>query len=101
MMISQDKINEIRKQLKRGEPEGEIKEKLKLEGFTNEDIAAVFEPHHYDMRSWYLFFGIIVLLAGLYLFIKTSGILTLALAALLFVAYFYEIKRLESRKKIK
>jgi hypothetical protein len=100
-MITEEKIREIRKLLKRGEPEGELKEKLKKEGFTNEDIQSVFRPHHYDMRSWYLFFGITVSLAGFYLLLRTGGILILILGALLFVAYYYEIRRLEGLKKLK
>ena len=100
-MITEEKISEIKKLLKRGEPEGEIREKLKKEGFTNEDINAVFTPHHYDMRSWYLFFGILVSLAGLYLFLKTGGFLILIFGTLLFVAYYYEIKRLENLKRLK
>lgn len=100
-MITEEKIKEIKKLLKRGEPEGEIREKLKEEGFTNEDIQTVFKPHHYDMRSWYLFFGITVFLVGFYLFLKTGGLLILILGAVLFVAYYYEIKRLEDLKKLK
>ncbi len=99
-MITEEKIKEIKKLLRRGEPEGEIREKLKQEGFTIEDINTVFKPHHYDMRSWYLFFGIIISLAGLYLFLKSGGLLFLILGALLFVAYYYEIKRLEKLKKL-
>ena len=100
-MITVEKIKEIRKLLKRGEPEGEIRESLKQEGFTDEDINTVFSPHHYDMRSWYLFFGITISIAGFYLFLKTGGILILVLGALLFVAYYFEIKRLEDLKKRK
>ena len=98
-MITEEKIREIKKLLKGGEPEGEIREKLKNEGFTKENINAVFTPHHYDMRSWYLFFGTLISLAGLYLFLRRGGLLILILGALLFVAYYYEIKRLEKLKK--
>ena len=99
-MINEEKIREIKKLLRRGEPEGEIREKLKKDGFTNEEINTVFTPHHYDMRSWYLFFGILISLAGLFLFLKSGGLLILILGALLFVAYYYEIKRLEKLKKL-
>jgi hypothetical protein len=100
-MITEEKIREVKKLLRRGEPEGEIREKLKQEGFTKEDLNTIFTPHHYDMRSWYLFFGILVSLAGLYLLLKTGGFLILILGALLFVAYYYEIKRLENMKRPK
>lgn len=100
-MITEEKIKEIKKLLRRGEPEGEIREQLKKEGFTNEEINTIFRPHHYDMRSWYLFFGISVSLTGFYLLLKTGGLLILILGALLFVAYYFEIKRLENLKKLK
>ena len=99
-MITEEKLFEIKKQLKRGEPEGEIKEKLNREGYSSEEINAVFRPHHYDMRSWYLFFGILVSLTGFYLFLKTGGLLILILGAFLFVAYYYEIKRLKRIKNL-
>lgn len=93
------KIGEIKKQLNRGIPEGEIKEGLKKEGYSEEEIEAAFKPHHYDMRSWYLYFGIMFSLLGVYIYFKTDGLLILILGLLLFVAYYYEIKRLERLKK--
>ena len=87
--------------LRQGVPDGEIKEMLKDEGYSKEEIDTVFKPHHYDMRLWYLFFGIIVCLIGLYLLLTKGTILILLLGTLLFVAYFYEIKRLNDLKKLK
>jgi hypothetical protein len=98
-MISEQQIKFYRQQLRQGLPDGELKERLKQEGFTTEDIDAVFEPHHYDMRAWYLTFGIIITLLGLYLFLQTGGILIMGLGILLFVAYSFEIRRLERLKK--
>jgi hypothetical protein len=97
--MTEEKIRKIRKMLRRGIPEGEIKEVLKEEGYSKEDIDKVFQPHQYDMRSWYLFFGIAISLAGFYLFLKNGNILILILGLFLFVAYFAEIKRLGSLKK--
>lgn len=94
-MIPEQKVKEIRKLLKKGEPEGEIKEKLLQEGYSTKDIEQAFMPHQYDMRSWYLFFAIIISLAGLAIFIKTKGLLILILGGLLFLAYFQEINRLK------
>ena len=94
-MIPEQKIHEIRKQLRKGEPEGEIKEKLHSEGYSREEIDKVFLPHRYDMRSWYLFFAIVIGIAGLIILAKTGGLLILILSGLLFLAYFNEIQRLK------
>ena len=87
--------------LRRGEPEGEIREALEREGYSKEDIDAAFKPHHYDMRSWYLFFAVTVSLIGLYLFVMNRGLLLLICGILLFIAYFYESKRLKDLEKFK
>jgi hypothetical protein len=99
--MTEEKIKEIRKMLRHGVPEGEIRETLKNEGYPKNEIDTIFKPHHYDMRSWYLFFGIVVCLAGLYLFLTNGTLLIFMLGILLFVAYFYEIKRLNDLKKLK
>lgn len=80
-------------------PEGEIKEALKNEGYSHEDIDLAFAPHHYDMRSWYLFFGIALLLTGIYFFFVQRSLFFLVLSALLFASYFAEIRRLQNRRK--
>ena len=94
-MITDEKIKEVKRLLRKGMPEGELREMLLKEGFTNDDLKKVFKPHHYDMRSWYLFFGTTISLVGLYLFLQTGGLLILILGVLLFVAYYFEIKRLK------
>jgi hypothetical protein len=99
--MTEEKIKEIKKMLRYGVPEGEIRETLKNEGYLKNEIDTIFKPHHYDMRSWYLFFGIVVCLAGLYLFLTNGTLLIFMLGILLFVAYFYEIKRLNDLKKLK
>jgi hypothetical protein len=99
--MTEEKTREIKKQLREGVPEGEIKESLKKEGYSKEDIEALFKPHPYDMRWWYLFFGVAICLIGFYLYLKTGGLLILILGSLLFVAYYYEIKRLERLKNLK
>lgn len=97
-MITDDKIVEIRKKVHGGTPEGEIKEELMREGYSNEDIAKAFAPHHYDMRSWYLFFGIILLLSGIWLVFNKGSILGVILSGLLFWQYAREGNRLKKRK---
>ena len=99
--MTEEKIREIKKMLRQGVPDGEIRETLTEEGYTKDEIDTVFKPHHYDMRSWYLFFGIIVCLAGLYFLFTKRSLLILSLGILLFVAYLYEIKRLNDLNKFK
>ena len=41
-MITEEKIKQIRKQLSKGEPEGEIKNQLRNEGYTEDEIGALF-----------------------------------------------------------
>jgi hypothetical protein len=98
-MITEEKIKELQKLLRSGVPGGEVKEELIKQGYTNEDIDKVFVPHHYDMRSWYLFFAIILLLAGICLIITRENVLALILSALLFFVYYREIERLKKTKK--
>jgi len=100
-MISEEQIQFYRKKLKQGLPDGELREQLKRDGFSKEDIEIVFKPHHYDMRAWYLVFGVLISLFGLYNYLQTGGLLILILGCLLFVACYYEIKRLERLKNMK
>ncbi len=93
-MIPAEKIRDLHRLLKKGEPEGEIREKLKREGYSAEEIEQVFKPHQYDMRSWYLSFAIIITLTGLFVLVNGGGILILILGGLLFIAYANELKRL-------
>lgn len=86
-MMTDEKKKEIRKLLKKGIPEGELKEQLKNEGFSSEDLNAAFTPTPYDMRSWYLISGIIIFFIGVYLFINNGGFLVMVLSTGLFVQY--------------
>lgn len=99
--MTEEKIKEIKKMLRQGVPAGEIRETLTEEGYTKDEIDTVFKPRHYDMRSWYLFFGVTVCLAGLYLLFTKRSLLILSFGILLFVACFYEIKRLNDLNKFK
>jgi len=96
-MVSEEKIKKVKKQLKMGIPEGEIRESLKHEGYSIEDIKKIFQPHKYDMRSWYFVFAIILLSIGLFTFFKDGNLLILILSALLFLAYYKEIERLKKQ----
>ena len=93
-MISEEKIRILRHLLKNGEPEGEIREKLKQEGYTDEEIQQVFPPHKYDMRNWYLVFAVLITMAGIYELVSGESFIILVLGGLLFLAYSNELKRL-------
>jgi hypothetical protein len=93
-MIPEEKIRILRYMLKNGEPEGEIREKLKQEGYTDEEIQQVFPPHKYDMRNWYLVFAVLISLLGFYILVSTGSFIILLLGGLLFLAYSNELKRL-------
>ena len=41
-MITEERIKQIRRQLSKGEPEGEIKNLLRKEGYTEEEIKSLF-----------------------------------------------------------
>ena len=94
-MITNEKIQDIRKKLKRWEPEREIKEQLRREGYSREEIDTAFIPDKYDMRSWYLTFGVVISLVGLFVLVRNGNLPILILSGLLLGAYFREIKRLK------
>lgn len=94
-MITEARIREAKKQLRKGFPEGEIKESLKREGYSQEDINLVFTPHKYDMRAWYLTSSIILFMFGFWFFLTNGGILVMVFLGLLFLAYLREQKRLK------
>lgn len=94
-MLTEEKIKETRKLLSKGVPEGELKEGLAREGYSKEDIAKIFAPQPYDMRSWYLFFGILFLLGGLWLFLRNGSFLMLVFSAGLFFQYYRETLRVK------
>ena len=96
-MITQEKINEIRSSLRKGAPEGELKEQLQQQGYSKEDIDKIFTPHHYDMRSWYLGSAVLFGVVGLYLLLKDKGLLFLVFSGLMFFQYFRETERLKKR----
>lgn len=88
-MITEEKIKAIRKAVSNGKPEGEIKQELLAEGYSNEDIAKAFAPADMDMRGWYLSFAVLFLLLGLYKMI----VLLLIFSALLFMVYANEQRK--------
>jgi hypothetical protein len=95
MDMTKEKITAIKKLLKNGEPEGEIKEQLKKEGFSDEEISKAFVPQQYDMRSWYFIFGLLISLLGLYFFLQSGTLIILICGVGLLVAFYAETKRLK------
>ena len=94
-MITEEKIREVHKKLKRGEPEGEIKEAMLREGYTTDDIARAFAPHKYDMRTWYLVFGCVFFLVGLWMISNRRSLFGFGTSAFLFIQYYRETERLK------
>lgn len=92
--MTEAKISEIKRKLKKGEPEGEIKQSLKQEGYSDSEIQKAFKAHQYDMRSWYLFFGIAIILFGVYDAIMNERLLFFVLGMLLIYSYNRERKRI-------
>lgn len=97
-MITEDKIKSLQKKIRSGFPEGEIREELKMSGYSDEDIAQVFKPHKYDMRSWYLIFGIFLCFVGIVSVFKKNQPYTLILSGFIFFQYYLEVKRLRKTK---
>ncbi len=98
-MITDDKIREVKKLLRSGIPEGELKKELLSQGYTNEEIAKIFVPHKYDMRSWYFTFGIIFFIAGIYTALKNGSFLLFIFAAAMFFQYYLTNKKERDKMK--
>ena len=94
-MLTEEKLKQIKKSLRAGVPEGEIKNELRNEGYTEEDLDKIFKPHSYDMRSWYLIFAILFFIVGMYRAVADKGFLFLLFSA--GMVYVYELEK----KKIK
>lgn len=96
-MITEEKIKKARRKLRSGEPEGEIRNELRKEGYSEEDIEKIFVPHNPDMRSWYLFFAIIFLLVGIYMIMAWGNILFLLFSVAMFYVYYLETNKLKNK----
>lgn len=97
-MVTEEKVRLVRKKLRSGVPEGEIRNELSREGFSEEEIKIIFKPVISDMRSWYLTFAVILLLAGLYLLIIKESFFVLIFSGFLFFEYYRERKKLTNEK---
>ncbi len=96
-MISEEKIKQVKKQLRAGVPEGEIKNSLLEEGYSEEDLENIFVAHKPDMQSWYLISAILFLIFGLYNIIVNSSLLFLIFSGTMFVVYYLELVRIKKQ----
>lgn len=85
--------------LRRGAPDGEVRERLKEEGYTPAEIAVIFKPKPYDMRSYYLFFAVAFVLVGLYMIFEYRSKVVLILSGIMFLAYSREVARIKKEKE--
>lgn len=99
-MITEEKINEVKKQLKKGIPGGEIRESMIREGYSTEDIDKCFVVKKADMRSWFLLFAIVFFIAGLWVWNERKGFLfrglhwkLLLMSAGLFIGHFWPAQK--------
>ncbi len=89
-MLTQEKIAAVKKQLRSGIPEGEIKNELLKEGVTEEEMKVLFAPHTYDMRSWYLLSAVVLIVIGLWAYATNYGPLPLIGGVVLLSLYYNE-----------
>jgi hypothetical protein len=94
--MTDEEKHKIRRQIKNGFPEGEIRMQLKNEGLSAAEIKEILTTPKADMRSWYLVSAILVLLLAMYVFSKTGmiSLLFFGLSGLLFYEY-YKAQRKE------
>ncbi len=96
ILITPEKMNEVKRKVKNGYPIGELKNELLAAGYTKEEIAKCFEIHKADMRSWYLFFGTTFFIFGIGLIVIYENILMLVAGVILLLLYFKESKSKEN-----
>jgi hypothetical protein len=89
-MLTEEKIKAVKKALRSGVPQGEIRNQLVNEGYTDADIEKIFTPHPYDMRSWYLIFAIVFFIIGIYGAMVKDSYLFLLFSAGMFYVYYLE-----------
>lgn len=91
--MTKEKIAAIQKQVRSGVPEGEIKDELLKEGYTEMEIQKAFAVHKADMRGWYLVSGIIITVAGVWHFVVNDSLLLLIPGIGMLTLYYNENKK--------
>jgi len=66
MIMTEEKIKKIRKQLSGGVPQGELESELINEGYTDEDIRKAFATYSRGKGFWYLTILAGVILIGIW-----------------------------------
>ena len=93
--MQEEEKEKIRRKLRNGFPEGEIKNDLRNKGLTEEEIREVFTAPKTDKRSLYLVSAILVLILAIYVVARTGliSLLFFGLSGLLFYEYFKAQKK--------
>ncbi len=95
-MIPAEIKNAVLKKMKMGYPIGELKVMLEKEGYSEVEINECFEKPRPDMRSWYLFFGLLFFISGLWVIMRYNHFELIILGTTLILLYF---KEEDKRKK--
>lgn len=82
--------------MKTGYPIGELKAMLKKEGFNEAEINECFKKPKPDMRSWYLFFGLLFSVSGIWFIMRYNHFELIILGTGLILLFFQEV---DKRKK--
>ena len=94
-----EKTRQVRAMLRRGVPDGEIREDLRREGYSEADIRTIFKPRRYDMRNYYLIAAIGVILGGIRMLPGLLGILILLIGGLTLYEYRRECVRVQQEQE--
>ena len=95
-MLTAQKIKQVKKELRRGVPQGEIKNQLMKEGYSTEEVNKIFKPHQYDMRGCYFFSATVFFSAGVWFF----SLLLIAGSAVMFSMYYMEKQKIKKEKSL-
>ncbi len=93
------KKKQVQGLLRRGVPDGEIRESLRSEGFSEEEITEIFKPKRYDMRDYYLIASIAIILCGVYMLPGLLGILIMLIGGLMLYEYRRETLRVKQEQQ--
>jgi hypothetical protein len=97
-MVTDEKIKQVKKQLRSGVPQGEIKNDLINQGYSNEEIEKIFVPHKYDIRNWHLLFAMLFFITEINNAITKSGSLFLLFSRGMFYVYLLERERIKNHQ---
>jgi positive regulator of sigma E activity len=100
--MTEEKKKAIQSKIKKGYPIGELKAELRKEGYTEIEINNSIGIHKANMKSWYLFFGILFFLFSVLLFVMDKAaigiIITMVMGVWLLYSYNKELNK--SNRKV-